>query len=235
MKINIEHRDFGEMSTAWGAFAALRWQIFVDELGWRLPSDCNDVMSSDRRGSFVLGFTSSCKLVGSLRWNAIRQGFPHAELFTALEDYFPYLERYGATLNALAVTPSFRGRRIVVDGFAEPITVAKAIVTEAGLAMLEEGCRWLVVTATVGLPAIFLYRLGLRPISTPYSLVYAPRRVVNMACRLLPSQPLIGLASHRLKAVGWAETDYDRALAELASVTEKQLKGNRGLPVELLG
>jgi hypothetical protein len=233
MKINIEHRDFGEMSTTWGAYAALRRQVFVDELGWRLP-DCVDVTSSDKRGSFVLGFTRSCKLVGSLRWNAIRHGLPHAELFPELEDYFPYLERYGATLNALAVTPSFRGCRIAVDGFAEPITVAKAIVSETGLAMLKEGCRWLVVTATVGLPAIFFYTLGLRPISTPYSLVDAPRRVLNMACRLNPSQQLIGLTSHRMKAVGWPETYDDRALAELASATEKKMKGSWSLADELL-
>lgn len=190
MEISFVHFSKHTAPVWFRAYLALKREVFVQELGWKLPvSSCPFQVEEDpfdAYSQFVLAVGPNNSTIGVIRWTSLAIAFPHQNL---LKDYLvsgkvELAKNKIATLNAMAVKAPFRGKQLVAYGCQNSTTVAKALMGEAAKEMQRQGIEAILLTATMGVPVIFFERLGFYLLDAPMDLPGSPAQVINMGLLL---------------------------------------------------
>lgn len=165
----------------------LNYEVFVAEQRWpleSLPSSRLTVaVPSDRHAYFVQA-SANGEVVGTVRGSMLHESFPHQEILRHhLEPGGLPLERDElATLNAIAVRAGFRGQRLPIAGYPQPLTIAKAMVCELVDWSRELGAVAVIFTAILGVSSVFFEHLGAYVIDPKFQMHDGKAtEVVNMA------------------------------------------------------
>lgn len=173
-------------SQAFASHLRLKFTVFVVEQAWPLAADrraCQAVEDqADPLSCFVQAF-AGVEVAGTVRGTMLNQAFPHQTLLRH------HLDRGGltlslgqlATLNSVAVRADLRGRRLPIDGFPEPLTIAKAMVCELVDWFREQGAVAVIFTAIRGVSSVFFEHLGAYVLDPPFAVPGIAYGLVNMA------------------------------------------------------
>jgi hypothetical protein len=156
------------------SYMALKYEVFVKEQGWSQLADESGLGVArpdpfDAWGRFLLARTEDGVPIGVVRGMALKDGFPHRELFehhlqrAEVSRMLPKL----CTFNALAVLPAYRRAKYEVMGCKREGTVATLLMLEVIGIMQREGMQGAVATAGSVASARLCSRLGFLFIDPP--------------------------------------------------------------------
>jgi GNAT superfamily N-acetyltransferase len=196
-------------------YRRIKHVVFVREQGWDLPSDHDAELAHpdpfDPHSMFVVARAEG-RSIGIARATMIRDAFPHADFFEG-QMVRPELQAVHdvlATVNAVAVLPEFRGRKVRIEGRGQSMTTGKALMVELTKRLDQAGAAVTVLTTSPGVAAIFFDHLGYYLIDAPFPC--GARTLINM-----------GLCIHdedHFRAIGSPIADL--ALTSVASDAERQ-------------
>jgi len=164
-------------------YRKLKHEVFVLEQGWQLPVDADgrhvEPDPFDRHSMFVIGRVDG-SAIGIARATMIDEAFPHAEFFVDLmrRPEIKGVRAAVATVNAVAVLPAFRGRRMRVVGSARSMTTAKALMVELMRRLERDGTEIVLLTTSPGIAAVFFDHLGFYLLGPAFS--REGRSLINM-------------------------------------------------------
>jgi len=153
-------------------YRRLRHRVFVVEQGWAglsLPSgDVTIPDPADAAAHFWLARSASGALVGAVRVRAVRDVFPHEDLFhhhLARREMIA-MRPWMGTLNSLVVDGAWRGR-VCADRDGDGRTVANLLLRASLAGSASYGLQALVATAQTVISARALTGAGFRVIDPP--------------------------------------------------------------------
>lgn len=191
--IELQRFSRADNSPAFRGYLHVKYEVFVEEQGWPLGADRDNQLvvedEVDAKSCFVLATDEDGREVGTVRGTLLSEAFPHKAY---LEHH---LQRSGidleisrlATVNALAVVPRLRGRRMPIAGRDRPITVGKALMCEIVDWCREQGALAVIFTTMRGVPAIFFEHLGAYVMDPFFRVQSLDFDLINMA--LLVTDP----------------------------------------------
>ena len=150
----------------------LRHRVFVVEQGWAgLSSACGDATipdPADAKAHFWLARSTGGALVGAVRVRAVRDVFPHEELFChhLARREMAFMRPWMGTLNSLVVDRDWRSRPCAGSNGHDG-TVASLLLDATLSGSAGAGLRALVATAQTLVSARALMRAGFRVIDPP--------------------------------------------------------------------
>lgn len=178
---------------AFRSYLRVKYEVFVEEQGWPLDADRQQKQTRedavDPKSCFVLATDDAGREVGTVRGTMLSEAFPHREMLQH------HLSRSGielelshlGTINALAVRPELRGRRLPIAGRDGPLTIGKAVMCEITDWCREQGALALIFTTMRGVPAIFFEHLGSYVVDPWFRIKAIEVELVNMV--LLTTDP----------------------------------------------
>lgn len=212
MTAMIALREFSKEGSSeyYRAYRQLKYQVFVEELGWDgLVDDPGIAMAKedpfDAAGRFLLAISSDGLPIGVIRAIALPEGFPHRDLFVRHLHHpqFSGMLNRICMLNALAVLPAYRGKKVqAAEGNWEG-SVARLLVL--GIMRLFEELGMKAAVATAQGPVVYFFRkLGFLVIDRPSVTHLHPDIFTNVglvfgtaihqqalaACRITRSEPV---------------------------------------------
>ena len=156
----------------------LRHRVFVVEQGWTgLSSACGDATipdPADAKAHFWLARSTGGALVGAVRVRAVRDVFPHEELFChhLARHEMAVVRPWMGTLNSLVVDRDWRSRPCAGSN-GHHGTVASLLLDATLSGSAGAGLRALVATAQTLVSARALMRAGFRVIDPPVPYSFA--------------------------------------------------------------
>ena len=163
----------GRQRSWYDDYRRLRHRVFVVEQGWAgLDSAAEPGLTApdpaDVHAWFWLAWSPAGALAGAVRVRAVRDVFPHEELFRHHLDRpeVTAVRPWLGTLNSLVVDGSWRQRPCTADG-REPRPVSSHLLRAAVAGSRTAGLRAIVATAQTSISARALMRAGFRVIDPP--------------------------------------------------------------------
>lgn len=154
-------------------YRQIKHAVFVREQGWDLPSDHDAELTHpdefDPHSMFVVARAEG-RAIGIARATMIRDAFPHADFFDG-QMARPELQAVNdvlATVNAVAVLPEFRGRKVRIEGRGQSMTTGKALMVELTKRLDQASAAVAVLTTSPSVAAIFFDHLGYYLIDPPF-------------------------------------------------------------------
>jgi hypothetical protein len=170
--VTIRSFSFNDDELLQQAYRRLKYRVFVEDLGWNsLVDEPNAGIAKvdyfDAEGLFLLAISDGLP-IGVIRAIALKDGFPHRELF---EQHLHH-PRFSAMLhgicmlNALAVLPLYRGKTFCTAEHNWEGSVAKLLVLGIMRCMEEQNQKAAIATAQ-GPVVYFFQKLGFQVIDRP--------------------------------------------------------------------
>jgi GNAT superfamily N-acetyltransferase len=202
---------------AFASHLRLKYIVFVAEQAWPLRVDKRAHRAfedaADSVSCFVQAFAGE-RVAGTVRGTMLDQAFPHETLLSH------HLERGGlalsrgqlATLNSVAVSSDLRGRQFPIEGFPQPLTIAKAMVCELVDWCRDQGAAAVIFTAIRGVSSVFFEHLGAYVLDPPLKLGSLACELVNMALVTVdPERFEEQLSPMRFRCPPRAPSEYEQA------------------------
>lgn len=180
--------DYGDDETAFRSYLAIKYRVFVEELGWSALADDQKaamarVDAFDTISNFALLSDDSGFPIGIVRATSLVRGFPYRELFKhhLSQPEFAEMFDYICSINALAVLPEYR-RRVYRDREHGWIGSAGQLLLLGIIRRMEQAGMDAAILTTGGIAAARLCRhLGFLAIDHPTVSPLRSEPLLNMA------------------------------------------------------